>query len=171
LKGKFKTDRIQTRISLKGVIMKNLLRISIGLWIVFSAFNLFAFQVIDGQGNILMFTAERWGCPDCHDLIKINAKTGGVIWRVTPSAFFPDLLIDKKNDIILVGTEDFSSLAKYSGATGKLLWEIDPSSVFIMDVQLDKNGSPIVDGYLDDGRYLLKYDGTTGSRVWKTKVD
>ncbi len=153
--------------------MKTFLGVAVGLFFSVFPFGLIASEVIDAQGNVIMFTGDNLtGCPACHDLLKLSGKTGAIIWRVSPSGvYLPSILIDKKNDVILFGKEDFSCLIKFSGSSGRLIWSADVSSLFMVNAIVDKNANLFVDAYTQDGRYVVKFDGVAGGKLWETKID
>ena len=152
-----------------------LFSVSVGLFFLFaiSGNPSFALQAIDSKGNVIFHSGKFSMCGDCFDLYKLNGKTGAVVWKKTlPEFYFPQsLLLDKKNDIILIGGSDYSFIVKISGATGQTVWQADTSSMFIMDGQMDKNNNILVEAFVEENRYLLKFEAATGRNLWSQKID
>jgi hypothetical protein len=141
---------------------------------------------LDRNGNVFLTASVRKGNERSDwATFKFDGATGSLLWGPVfldsgyPSGFPTDLAVDRNGDVVVTGAASSAtslwSTIKYSGETGAVLWgPISDSANYgwPKDLAIDDRGDVFVAGgrerlHAVSGKITtVKYDGTTGARIW-----
>lgn len=123
---------------------------------------------VGGRGN------ESSPTPD-FGVLKLDATTGGELWRYETSHTIVDSVVDVSGDV-LAASETSLFVVRLDGTTGTEEWAHGPFAGIANALLLDGSGDVVVGGEIDtpansrSDAIVRKLAGATGTEIWSQTI-